>query len=65
MERQDELELEYQLLEKKTNQDIINLWNNVMIPYLNDIDKKQILHHITFDQFYDFLVNNSPVFENL
>lgn len=65
MDEQDDLTLEYELLEKKVNQNIIDLWENVMVPYLDDINKRQILHHLTFDQFYNFIVNNSPVFENI
>lgn len=49
-------------ISNKMNEDIRNLWDNVVVPYLRNDDQKQILGKLNeheYIKFYKFMVENS------
>lgn len=46
--------------------DIKSLWNNVMLPYINNYNNKQILTKLSsddYDKFYNYMVNNNEMIQ--
>jgi len=52
---------------KKVEGQIRELWNNIMVPYLENADK-QILNNLTcydYSKFFDFIITNNAHVRNL
>lgn len=64
MEPEDELAELYEIREKMEN-DIRQLWDNVIVPYLNDYRYNDILKYLTtndYHKFYEYMIDNNKNF---
>ena len=44
------------------------LWDNVMVPYLENFNERQILDQLTtndYNKFYEFMIKNNPICQKI
>lgn len=60
MESKTETNTELLRLIECVDNDIRNIWEDVILPYKNN-EKSQVLDAINYDLFYDYMMENSPI----
>ena len=61
--KEDEM-IELEEMDKKLQENIRSLWNNIMLPYIENINEKQILFQLTkmdYYKFHSFMINNNEI----
>ena len=71
MNQNKDLDIEIYKMEKRQeliDSHIKELWDNIILPYLQDNNKKQILTKLTindYDKFYKFMINENLSYKDM